>query len=114
MSADLESWWGQVLQIAWAGVDLKNLGAHRAVEMVVVPMARHLIAHHRALDFDRVDGAGILTIAQGAIDGGDTESRQLALGFDQEFLRRQRTRRMGEDGFDDLSLAGAAFHRYPA
>ena len=91
MLADAEAG-RQVVHIGvYAAVDLVELAAFLAVEMVMVMLAGQLVAGSLAGEIDGLKYAFFGEIFDASVNGGDAQGRQKDLGFFSYFLRGQRT-----------------------
>jgi len=99
-------------QAAGAAVDVEDLAAVVAAKVVVMPARRgdELVARRLAGEFDLRDLTLVKEHADGAIDRGDAERGEVALGEFQDLLGAERARGVSHRRADGLSLGRAARH----
>lgn len=95
-------------QIPGAGVDLEHPIAHRAAEMVVVPVVGGFVAGGGSRDLHRMDGALVQPLAQGPVHRGDPQPGYAGGRRLQQFPRGKRPAGPRQGPFD-----GEAFPRVP-
>ncbi len=113
MRLDQEAGRRHVRHVAGAVVHVEHPLAAGALEMVVVRLARRLVAGAVAGQRHLLDLAGLDQQLQVAVDGGQAQAGHGRLRGGQHFLRRQRALCGVDGGADGAALAGGSFHGRP-
>jgi hypothetical protein len=100
----------QGAQVAGTPPDLEDLPALAAVEVVVVVLARHLVAQALTRQFHGLQETVFQQGLDVAVHRGQPQAGQAILGGVQDLLGRKRAFRLPEDLAKNLALAGLATH----
>lgn len=102
---------GNLIQVARAGMDLKNPSTEGAVEVVVVAATRGLVPIGLAGEGDGLKPALLDKSRYGPINCGEPHSGDILAREGEGFGGAQGAIGAPEGGLDRLALAGAADHR---
>lgn len=89
-----------------AGIEVENLLAGTALEVMVMAKPAHLVPRFPARQDHRLDLAGLLQQVQRPVHGGDTQAGHVLLGAVEDLLYCQRSLGIADDLEDLIALSG--------
>lgn len=108
MVGDLESGRGEFLESLDALVQVEDITALLAMEMMMVALVGSLVARGLSGDLHATDLALLLKILQRAVDGGDPKGGNGLDGQPMDIIRKKGAGLFFQDGLDGLLLACCA------